>query len=151
MINYAGIVFTDGKSLLVLKRSNKESNSGTYDFPGGKSNKDETDIENAIREVQEETGIDKIPGKCFGKLSKTDKRKNYTMFFYFVKDEFDIKISDEHSKYKWVKITEIENLNLHPKVRDNISSYLKFIKKSTLKFSNWLFLRDSFKDDSINK
>jgi len=73
------------------------------------------------------------------------------MFFYFVKDEFDIKISDEHSKYKWVKITEIENLNLHPKVRDNISSYLKFIKKSTLKFSNWLFLRDSFKDDSINK
>ena len=53
---YGGIIKKSGKYALVQGR-----HTGKWSFPKGHSNKGEKPIECTLREVAEETGIDKLP------------------------------------------------------------------------------------------
>jgi dATP pyrophosphohydrolase len=134
----AGIIFTDGKSILLLKRDNEE----TWDLPGGKSNDGETEIDNAIRETKEETGLEKIPGERFDSISHKDANKKYTTFFYKVDKQFPVKLSHEHSDYEWVPFNELKNRQLYPKLKINLPDYLKKIRKKVADFAEWTTLKD---------
>ena len=62
----AGIFFTDGKKVLLLKRSGKGDNEGTWGLPGGKIEGNESAIDAATREAKrtspgQEASV--VPGK----------------------------------------------------------------------------------------
>jgi len=133
----AGIVFTDGFHILLMKRSECE-NEHTWDLPGGHSKANETPIETAERETKEETGIKKIPGEFFNHF----KNDGYTTFFCNVKKTFKIKVNKEHSEYNWVKFKDIKNKNLHPKLKLSMKKILKIIKKNIKKFNEWVVLKN---------
>jgi 8-oxo-dGTP diphosphatase len=138
-IKAAGVLFTDGESVLILKRAGEGKNVGTWGLPGGKAKNSETEIETAHRETREETGLDTIPGQKFDSISNDGDAKNamFTAFFYRVPEPFDIEISKEHSDWKWIPISDLKSEKLHPKFRENLARYLTSIRRKITSFSEW--------------
>jgi 8-oxo-dGTP diphosphatase len=134
----AGIFFTNGKKVLLLKRSEKGDGENTWGLPGGKVEENESLIDAARRESVEECG--KIKGSRFNNLQEKDGNHNWTTFFFKVKKPFSCKLSDEHSDWKWFDIEELKKINLHPKLKENLDRHIEIVKKyfSNLTFKEWL-------------
>jgi 8-oxo-dGTP diphosphatase len=141
----AGIVFTDGKSILLLKRSGEDKYKGFWDLPGGHARSGESPIQNAHREAMEEIGLKKIPGEHFKTVTHREKGKQYTTFFYLVDKKFQVKLNKEHSKFEWISFDSIKSKNLFPKFEKVISSYLRIIKKKATRFTEWSLIEDTAK------
>lgn len=137
----AGIFFTDGEKVLLLKRAEKGDNKGTWCLPGGKVEEGESLIDAATREAKEECG--KVVGSRFEDLKEVDANHHWTSFFFRVSKPFDCKLSDEHSDWKWFDIKGLDKINLHPKLKENIDRHLKIVKKEfgkRLSFKEWINL-----------
>lgn len=135
----AGIFFTDGSCVLLLKRG-KGSHEGTWSLPGGGANKGETDIGTAIRETKEETGIESIPGHRFDSFESRDGLKKFTTFMYRVDEQFDVTLSDEHTDWEWISLDELKSKELHPKFEENLPRYLKLVRRKVKTFAEWVSL-----------
>ena len=102
----AGIVFYDGERILLLKKPNKK-----WGFVGGKPIEQETPLETATREAKEEIGT--IQGTKKKELKFKIRGNNYYTYIFKVSEPFhDIKLSDEHIDYSWVKIENLDNIKL---------------------------------------
>lgn len=140
----AGIMFTDGRSILLLKRTGDCPHSGTWGIPGGKARDGETEIGNAIRETREELGVTDFPGYRFDSFVSHDGRKKFTTFLYRVASVFqDISLSEEHSDWGWVAFDKIGDLNLHPKLEENLPRYLKAIRRKVTSFAEWRHITEN--------
>lgn len=137
----AGIFFTDGTHVLLLKRS-KGKHEGKWDLPGGGARDGETDIGAAIRETKEETGLSTIPGHRFDSFDSKNGHKRFTTFLYRVRDQFDCDLSNEHSEWAWVAFSDIRSKDLHPKLEDNMNRYLKSARKKVRTFTEWSAITD---------
>lgn len=114
----AGIIFFDGKNVLMLKKSN-----GRWSFPGGKPIQGETPIQTAKRETREEVGT--IKGENVGELKFEQDNRTFHSFIYRVKKPFDVEISNEHVDYTWINFKKITKLKLHK----NVYNSLKLVNK----------------------
>lgn len=139
----AAILFTDGKSILMLKRAGEGDHIGTWALPGGKAAKGETEIGNAVRETKEETGLTSIPGYRFDSMTTHNGKQKFTVFFYKIQKPFDVQISKEHSDWKWVAFDEIKDQKLHPKFKQALPEYLYIIRKKTHTFEEWAAITDA--------
>jgi 8-oxo-dGTP pyrophosphatase MutT (NUDIX family) len=117
----AGILYTDGKKVLLLRRSKHVGNKYTWDFPGGKIKKDEGYFKAAKRESIEEIGLFK--GK---KVYKFDDL--FIVFMVRVKKPFEVTLNKEHDVAIWVDLDKVKNYYLHPGLVDNWEHYYKTIK-----------------------
>ena len=142
----AGIFFTNGESVLLLKRSKKCDNAGTWGLPGGKSEEGETQIGTATREAREECGT--LQGRRIDSLEENNGSHRWTTFFYKVTNPFDCKLNDEHTEFQWIPINRLEAYTLHPKLRASIDRHVSIVAKhfgSNMNFKEWL----SFHGDGI--
>jgi len=138
----AGIMFTDGKQTLLLKRAKGTGEAGKWGLPGGKVEKGESMIAGAVRETQEETGISKIPGNRLDAFESVDGTHRWTTYLYRIKEPFEVTLSDEHDDYKWVDLDKIGNLELHPKFKTQLERYLRAIgRKMFREFKEWADFR----------
>jgi 8-oxo-dGTP pyrophosphatase MutT (NUDIX family) len=134
----AAILFTDGKAILLLKRSGEGDHVGSWCLPGGKSKEGETEIGNAIRETKEETGLDSIPGFRFDSMTSRNGRQKFTTFFYKVNQPFDVNLSKEHSEWNWINFEDLDKTKLHPKLEEAVPECLRIIRKKTgSSFEEW--------------
>ena len=116
LVNGAGevLVLTLGKHLKYPEKSYQP------DLPGGIVDLGESEQRAAIREVQEECGIDLDASKV--KLAYTEtvyyekENKSVTKLLYIthLDDTPSITLSWEHSAYKWVSINELQTIDLRP-------------------------------------
>lgn len=122
------IVFTNGKKMLLMRRSKNSSSSGKWDIPGGRADAGEKASEAAVREAREECG--KIEGKLFYEIVLENKHVQWSVLFYKVPTTFACRLSDEHDDYKWVKFDDIKDYKLHHKLREYINKYQKAIREN---------------------
>jgi 8-oxo-dGTP pyrophosphatase MutT (NUDIX family) len=113
----ASIAFTDGKTLLFLRRVD-----GTWDFPGGHSEPGEAAIETARREAQEECGNSK------GQRISVIETRNWSTFIFKVAKQFDCKISKEHTDWKWIEFNDISSGDLLKEIAKILPDVLEQIK-----------------------
>lgn len=134
----AGIFFTDGRRVLLLKRSEKGDCAGTWGIPGGKVEEGESLIDAAIREAKEECG--RISGQRFEDLQEKDGLHDWTTFFFKVDKPFECELSDEHTDYDWVDLDGLSGYKLHPKFKENMDRHLRVVKNSSKKgnFKEWI-------------
>lgn len=140
----AGIVFTDGKTVLLLQRSDKSDHPGYWCIPGGKAEQNESPIDCAVRESKEECG--KAEGLRFAQFHTKDGAHHFHTFLYSVDKPFDVKLSDEHSDYKWTPINEVHDLKLLPKFKESWDAYLRAIRRrfeSKKSFYEWMQQKES--------
>lgn len=141
-----GILFTDGKKVLLLKR-----NDGDYidhwGIPGGKAKKQESPKEVAAREAKEECGFDE--GKKFGQFVSHDTENEnhcFHTFLHSIVKPFEAKLSKEHSEAKWADLNEVNSLKLHPKFKKAWPTFLEMIKErfpEKTSFVDWFTTRNS--------
>lgn len=106
--NTAGAFVMKGKKFLILQRSKKEtSKHGLWELPGGKVEKGETPRETAVIETQEEAGLDVTLKVNLGPHIDDKKKKVYHAFIATPKKGQKVKLSFEHSDYKWVTPEEV--------------------------------------------
>jgi len=118
MVKISKAIFKNSNKYLLLKRSiNSKSFPGLWDFAGGKYNKGETPTESLIREVKEETTFIIEPGLELKQFQY--KKDNWNLIFYYFEPKVlkgKLKLSNEHSEYKWFTPKEMSILDLHPSV-----------------------------------
>lgn len=138
------LVIVENKNNVLMVKNKRGINKGFYNLPGGKINIDETNIDGAIREVEEETGITPKNLKSLGKIEFYPT--NMEVFIYHA-NEFSGKLkknNGEENEAFWIDKNNIP-YNL---MRSTDLIWLKPL----LKNKNYINKRLYFNDDmSLNK
>lgn len=104
---------------LIVRRSEQKSNSGEWEFPSGSIEEDETPEEAALRELEEETGLE-------GKVEQDGVLEQPPYEFHVFKVEVsytEVELSWEHDKYNWVNRQQMPN----SETADNMGEVLEAV------------------------
>jgi len=97
------------EKFLILERSEQNSSSGEWVFPGGKIEESESPREAALRELEEETGL---AGEILetGETYIGEGELGYWKIYPFhVKVEsLEVKLDYEHSDHKWLDFSKLQ-------------------------------------------
>lgn len=116
------VIVNDKNEILLVKRPKDDHHgAGKWDLPGGNLEEGENILDGVKREIKEEIGIEvKLENiiyvndfeKKYAEKHDFDGQKTFTngkgiriLAFY---ESGEIKLSDEHSEYKWVDISKAE-------------------------------------------
>ena len=105
-----GIVLFHSDDFLIIQHSAKSNGSeGHWDFPKGHIEDNETELETASRELQEETGIGDFTliDNFKYRISYNFRKKNQlvskeVVFFLAESSTRQVQLSSEHQKYSWL-------------------------------------------------
>jgi 8-oxo-dGTP pyrophosphatase MutT (NUDIX family) len=110
-----------------------------WDFPKGHIEKGENEIKAALRELKEETGIDKIDIMPFFRETseyyfRDETRLNHkTVVFYIGKThDSNVTISDEHIAYAWLPFDKALAQITYKNSKDLLKKANNFLKKYKL-------------------
>ena len=96
-----GCIVLDKRTVLLIKH-----NSGHWDFPKGHVEGEESEVETAIREVKEETGLDVHVQKkhryATRYMPKSDVEKEVVFFLAKKKKGIELPQMEEVEKVEWV-------------------------------------------------
>jgi 8-oxo-dGTP diphosphatase len=110
------IIKNPNNQILLLKRRHLDY----WDLPGGRVQEGEEPLAALTREVQEETGLDKLaniqPQQIIltpFKISLENHQTAQLMFWFYkcsILHEEPITLSDEHSEFLWASLKEVQIL-----------------------------------------
>ncbi|MBP5465791.1 MAG: (deoxy)nucleoside triphosphate pyrophosphohydrolase [Treponema sp.] len=121
-------IAVNGGKVLIARRNPTGQMGDRWEFPGGKLEAGERDEDAVIREFREEFGVDvrvgeKIAETAFVHDGKSVALHAYRIFVPHDGSELPYRLT-EHSEYRWVVISELEQLpfvdsdmKLYPAVR----------------------------------
>lgn len=114
------VVVIMGKHILLLRKDNNE-----WELPGGHLTLGEKYREGAIREVMEETGL------AINIVNVLRKSYNFRLYLARVQKAGrklpEVILSNEHTKYRWVTLSQVCKLKLSKKTKLNINSIISGI------------------------
>jgi 8-oxo-dGTP diphosphatase len=124
----AGILIVRDHEILLQHRAPWVHNGDTWGIPGGARDSHESTIEAAFREAVEETGIDTdllIPLHTF-----TDNHGDWkyeTVIAQAADGLIAHEVNDESQEVRWVEISKVDQLNLHPSFRNSWPELMKLL------------------------
>ncbi|MDE1846404.1 MAG: NUDIX domain-containing protein [Candidatus Micrarchaeota archaeon] len=127
------------QKVLLVKRVNIPiiSNPGIWTFIMGKRNKNETHIETAYREIQEEVRLGRVDLEplvqmdevlMFDAVRQNKMWKN--SFFVFKTENPKVRINYENTHFRWAEISELEEEREYTNIFVNKKSALDRIKEA---------------------
>jgi len=126
---------------LLLKRSEKEIYPGLWQMVSGKIKKSEKAYQTALREINEETNLKPIkfwvvPNINSFYLPQKDSVTFLPVFLAQVIKQSEVKLSNEHSDYRWLSAKEAKKLLAWSGQRRSVDIIIKYLteKKSYLNF-----------------
>ena len=123
------ILLSPQDRILILKRPKDlkpESFPGKWCVPGGMALDGESPLNNVMREVYEETGIELKPQTTNYLLNKQEGDKNYFFFTARVDQEPKMmNVLDEHEEFKWIRADEIDKYDMIKDTHDIIKHALR--------------------------
>jgi 8-oxo-dGTP diphosphatase len=131
-VSIKGLIHRDGK-ILVIKTPRTSVKSAKWELPGGRMDFGETVEQTFRREMQEELGFKKVKlGQFINIWSFTRVRDGVDHHFVILDfaaftDETDIKLSFEHTDYKWVGEKEADKLKMRSGHKKSIKKFFKWI------------------------
>ena len=104
------ILAHDGKVLILKRSQSDERRPGEWDLPGGHADPGESDVQAALRELEEEAGVELRADDLtlvYG-LTELSNDDTSVTWIYFVAgtSREDVRLSQEHSQAEWVTIEE---------------------------------------------
>ena len=104
----SGIIIKDNKILIGL-RSKKDQGGGLWEFPGGKIELKESDLNAVIRELKEELGIDvSVEQKVMQYIHKYKNTLYDISFFEINSFKGEVKMN-VHDEIKWVDLSTLKD------------------------------------------
>ncbi|MFZ1626764.1 MAG: NUDIX domain-containing protein [Candidatus Moraniibacteriota bacterium] len=123
-----GIIRNADGNILVVKRSEKDDHKpGVWETPGGGIDHEEAPQEALIREVFEETGLDVMVQEPFNVFTFRKDTGEFKVGITFLCDmaRGEVKLSHEHSEYRWIRASEFKELKSVPSLQQEIADYAK--------------------------
>jgi 8-oxo-dGTP diphosphatase len=106
-----GIIRNQGK-YLIMRRSNSNSSSGKWAFPGGKIKDQETPNEAARREVKEETNLDAEIQESGDPYQDKGELGLWKIHPFLLKSKSrNVRMNQEHDKCCWIDFDELSELD----------------------------------------
>ncbi len=121
----AGILLWCGNKILLLKKAK----NGTWDFPGGRLDDNESFLQGALREFEEETGYFLNGGDPRLIWISDNGDRCYVTFEAEVEEPFKPELSDEHEDYRWTN-AELLPTDVHPGIREMFTKLQRNEKES---------------------
>ncbi len=128
-----GVIENKKGEILLIRRSPKDPHDpGLWEFPGGKLDQGQ-DMSGALeREVLEETGlyIKAVEPLCFveSRISSVPGYEGSPYVVIITKAKFiggKLKLSEEHSDFKWVKPSKALKLNTTVETKKALATFFK--------------------------
>lgn len=126
---------------LLLKRAENESYPGIWQMVTGSIDENETAIQTALREINEETSLTPVklwvvPNVNSFYSAEKDNICLVPVFVALINDDSKFQISNEHSNFKWVNNLEAKKLLAWSGQRKSVDIIYDFFcnKESTYKF-----------------
>jgi 8-oxo-dGTP diphosphatase len=103
----------EGKYLLMLRSAVKYPEAGAkWEIAGGRINPGVPLVENLKREVKEETGLEITDEpRLLDAQDILRSHKHIVRLTYSGSAHGEVRLSDEHTEYKWLSLNEISVLN----------------------------------------
>ena len=127
------VLFNSGKVLLLRHSSISSREGGHWDFPKGHIDGDETEIQTALRELEEETGIahvnvidgfrDTITYTFSGGQEQIGKE---VVFFIATTKESKVTLSHEHIDYSWLDFDSAFSRLTYDNARQVLQNAIEF-------------------------
>lgn len=106
-------IINDEDKILIVKRDKEIIFVNKWDVPGGKLDNDESLFVAISREIEEEVGLQLETVVCTLSSSKFKGKLGDDLIIYrniyLCKARGEVKLSAEHSEYKWVDPTDLKN------------------------------------------
>jgi ryanodine receptor 2 len=116
----------DGLFLSIRRSAASRNNGGKWDFPGGKVDPGEAVDQALVREVHEETGLSITVLGVVGAVDAELKEVHAAyMIFEARTEDNDVRLSEEHSEYRWLTRSELAAADLVDQFVPFARSYLK--------------------------
>ena len=119
--------------VLLIQRGD-EPFKGGWAFPGGFMNMDETTEQCAVRELEEETGLQVSKIRQIGAYSKVDRDprgRTVTVAYLAIVDEpMDVSGQDDAAQAEWWPLSDLPHLAFdhYDIMQDAIKAYRSFVK-----------------------
>ena len=132
----AGILLVRDNEILLQHRAPWVHNGDTWGIPGGARDSHETVIEAAIREAIEETGID--PQFVSALQIFSDDHGNWRYDTVIARAGYELiahEVNDESHEVRWVDISDVSTLNLHPSFAKSWSALTTILQSEIQKIT----------------
>ena len=131
-----GVILLNSNKVLLLQHPDTTT-SGHWDFPKGHVEKGEDELQTALRELKEETGIDniKIVDDFNHHISYTFFRDNETilkevLFFLGITNHEKVIISSEHQNFVWLQYESAYERLTYDNAKKTLKKAFDFYKKT---------------------
>lgn len=118
MFGQKAFILDESKRILILKRRNSDVHNNCWDIPGGRVEHGQSLYDALEREIKEEVNLDldsvilNLGSSTF--IGATNGNPLFHRAFFLCKASGEVQISEEHSEYKWIGLSEIENYSFQP-------------------------------------
>lgn len=120
VLSVKALIRDEKSRYLVVRRSRQSlNNGGLWDFPGGKIDPGESFDQALLREIAEETGLQVELTRVLGagESELTDRKVAY-IFLEAQLKRGDVRLSDEHEEFAWLRRAELDTAELCPQFRE---------------------------------
>lgn len=108
-----GIIKKNDEILVVKRHPKSRTDPEMWELPGGKVESGEFFTDALVREIKEETNLDVSVGDfCEAIQNDYSHKRTVQIMMYLENIEGEVKISDEHTDWKWATLEEIKTLNI---------------------------------------
>jgi len=127
-------IFEKDGQLFAAQRSSAMSLPLKWEFPGGKVDEGESEIEALHREIMEELSIEIEIGPRLAPAYKEDPSRNRVICLvpYICRMTSSPVILTEHAQYKWVRIDQLSKVDWADADLEVIDTYLKYKEQRAL-------------------
>jgi 8-oxo-dGTP pyrophosphatase MutT (NUDIX family) len=129
-----GVVLLNSNKVLLLQHPDTTI-SGHWDFPKGHVEKGEDEIQTALRELKEETGIDKVKIiDDFHNLISYSKETilKEVVFFLGITNQEKVSISSEHQNFLWLEYESAYERLTYDNSKKTLTKAFDFYKNSLI-------------------
>jgi|HubBroStandDraft_2_1064218.scaffolds.fasta_scaffold110461_2 8-oxo-dGTP diphosphatase len=121
------VIVRRNRVLMLRRHANDKMDAGLWDIPGGRMLFGEKPLDALRREIAEETGLalsgEGVPISVWSFMA-TEKHQVLGVTLFCRCRRGAVRLSAEHSEYKWAASSDIDKLPMHPSLRAELRAFL---------------------------